>query len=416
MSASSSLTLLQDDRCDAYMRQVVEARLAKGHDQTDIANAIVVDSTSRCAQAKNLLLAYDMISNVRKLTPKPAYPSHWRPATLKEIINRVEEPVRWTVNGLLLEGATNLTSGQPHAGKSLAWLAGAMQAVTTRKVWGKFQVNSSIKRVLYVETEDPRVLVETRVRELAKHLSPSPEDLYDAGFLLATTGPFDLVKAKDEIHRLLDTHKPDWLVLSTLQGLLGGRDWNAQDEMAEVNALLVDLGRNVVPTSVITHSPKDARLHRAAGTITQEANHATVLHIQKQMLKAGPGAGKDLLTISVDSKLYPVPQFALLIHSEPAPTPDNPDARKLVSVSLASEDVSAAIPKSAKTDKVEAEPDKRQKIVDYLAEHPEATVQEIADSVPCSYEYARRMRKDIIDDAREAEDARVFGTGGGTIQ
>jgi hypothetical protein len=198
-----------------------------------------------------------------------------------------------------------------------------------------------------------------------------------------------------------------------LQGLLGGRDWNAQDEMAEVNALLVDLGRKVVPTSVITHSPKDPRLHRAAGTITQEANHATVLHIQKQMVKAGPGAGKDLLTISVDSKLYPVPQFELLINSEPAPTPDNPDARKLVSVSLASENVSAAIPKSAK---VEAEPDKRQKIVDYLAEHPEATVQEIADSVPCSYEYARRMRKDIIDDAREAEDGRVFGTGGGTIQ
>jgi len=123
--------------------------------------------------------------------------------------------------------------------------------------------------------------------------------------------------------------------------------------------------------------------------------------------------GKDLLTISVDSKLYPVPQFELLIDAEPAPTPDNPDARKLVSVSLASEDVSAAIPKSAKTDKVEAEPDKRQKIVDYLAEHPKATVQEIADSVTCSYEYARRMRKDII---REAEDGRVFGTGGGTIQ
>ena len=49
---------------------------------------------------------------------------------MKEIINRAEEPLRWTINGLLLEGATNLTSGQPHAGKSLAWLAGAMQAAS----------------------------------------------------------------------------------------------------------------------------------------------------------------------------------------------------------------------------------------------------------------------------------------------
>jgi hypothetical protein len=337
------------------------------------------------------------------------YPAHWRPATLKEILNRTEEPLRWTINGLLLENASNLTSGHPHAGKSLGWLAGAIQAVTTGKVWGKFRVSPSLKRVLYVETEDPRVLVETRVRELAKHMAASPADLYDAGFALSTTGPFDLVEVKDAIYRLLDAYKPDWLVLSTLQGLLGGRDWNQQNEMAEVNAMLVDLGRNFVPISVITHSPKDPRLQRAAGTITQEANHATVLHVRKQMLKDGQAKGKDLLTVSVDSKLYPVPSFELLIDSEPAPTDENPDARKLVSVSLASGDVSATVPSTApaQADKRQKD-DKRQAVAAYLATHPDATIREIEKNVGCSRETARKIRKQI---RQESEDARLFGGG-----
>ena len=330
------------------------------------------------------------------------YPAHWRPASMKEILNRVEEPLRWIIDPLLLENASNLTSGQPHAGKSLAWLAAAMQAAYTRKVWGKFQVSPGVKRVLYVETEDPRVLVETRVRELAKHMGAADvRDLYDAGFYLATTGPFDLVKVKDQIYRLLDEYKPDLVVLSTLQGLLGGRDWNAQDEMADVNAMLVDLGRNLVPLSVITHSPKDPKLHRAAGTITQEANHATVMHFQKKMLTSGPGKGKDLLTVSVDSKMFPVPAFELLIDSELAPTSTNSEARKLISVSLAGEDVSVgAKSASASNSKDEC----RRKISEYVDKNPDATDRAVADAVECgSRELVRRVKKDLESD-------RIFDT------
>jgi hypothetical protein len=112
------------------------------------------------------------------------------------------------------------------------------------------------------------------------------------GFLYSCVQAFDLVEKQDEIFRLLAIHKPDFIVLSTLQSLLGGRDWLRQDQMADVNALVVRVSR-ICPLIVVTHSPWDKKAKRAAGTITQTANYMTAAHYQKR---------DNLVHIDIDSK------------------------------------------------------------------------------------------------------------------
>ena len=68
-------------------------------------------------------------------------PNHWRPGSLKEILNREYVEPRWIIEGLLLEKSGTQVSGHPHATKSLNWLAAALESVTTRKVWGHFNAS-----------------------------------------------------------------------------------------------------------------------------------------------------------------------------------------------------------------------------------------------------------------------------------
>jgi hypothetical protein len=223
------------------------------------------------------------------------YPEAWRPSSLQDVLSRTPEPPPWVIEELLPADSGLLCSGQPHAMKSLNWLAAAIESVVRHTVWGKF-ASPKVNRVLFIETEDPRWLVEKRIHGFAKGLGlKRGDDLEKYGFFFACTGPFTLVECETELLALIDDVKPDWVVLSTMQGLLGGADWSQQKDMGPVNAIMVKLQRRV-PLVAITHSPRDTKVRRSAGTITQDANYLTVMHFQKN-----PTTG--VVSVQGDSKM-----------------------------------------------------------------------------------------------------------------
>lgn len=186
--------------------------------------------------------------------------------TLKDALSEKETAPPWVIQDLLLRDSATLVSAHPHSMKSLSLLAACIESVAKKQVWGHFAA-PTVKKSVFIETEDPRWMVDARIRGFSTGLGLN-EEL--PGFEYCCQGPFDLVKAKMAIRAFLQEHKPDFAVLSTLQGLLGGRDWLRQDQMAEINALFVDLAKHVCPIIVITHSPWDRRDKRAAGTVQDD--------------------------------------------------------------------------------------------------------------------------------------------------
>jgi hypothetical protein len=184
----------------------------------------------------------------------------------------------WKIKGLVVEGGATQVSAHPHGMKSLSWLNAALESVTLHTVWRHFDA-SSVQCVLYIESEDPQWLVEARIRGIAKGLGLDP-NMEQPGFHYICPGPFDLVKEEESLRELFSKYHPDYVVLSTLQNLLAGRDWISQKDMQPVNALIVRLSR-ICPLVVLTHSPWDSEKRRAAGTITQFANFAVTMHYQK---------------------------------------------------------------------------------------------------------------------------------------
>jgi hypothetical protein len=186
----------------------------------------------------------------------------------------------WKIRGLVVEGGATQVSAHPHGMKSLSWLNAALESVTLHTVWRHFDA-SNVERVLYIESEDPQWLVEARIRGIAKGLGLEP-DTDQPGFHYICPGPFDLVREEESLRELFAKYQPDYVVLSTLQNLLAGRDWISQKDMQPINALIVRLSR-ICPLVVLTHSPWDSEKRRAAGTITQFANFAVTMHYQKVM-------------------------------------------------------------------------------------------------------------------------------------
>jgi len=299
------------------------------------------------------------------------YPEHWRPSSLAEVLTRTAEPPPWVIDGLLPAQSGILCSGQPHATKSLNWLYAALESVVKHKVWGKFTC-PKVNRVLFIETEDPTWLVEGRIHQFAKGLGLRPEDdLGEYGFFFACTGPFELAKSERQLIALIDEVEPDWVVISTLQGLLGGRDVKEQKDMGPVNAVMVRLQRRA-PLVLITHSPRDAKARRSMGTITQDANYLVTLHFEKRPNKCG----KTVISVVGDSKMGVELEFDLALETE--------------SVTLNGKTVSEVrrIVHSVRKET------KKELILRFRDQNPEfESAEEIADAVDASPQYVRRVLK-----------------------
>jgi hypothetical protein len=237
----------------------------------------------------------DTADSALNLTPLKLPPG-WQVRNLSDAIDQTDVTPPWVVKELVLAESATQVSAHPHSMKSLAWLAATLEAAAKHTVWGHFDA-SGVNRSLFIETEDSRWLLEDRLRGLAKGFGlKGAEDV--PGFNYLRTGPFDLVRTEVTLTQILEHYKPDFVVLSTLQALLVGRDWNDQDAMQAVNSLIVRLSSQYCPIVEITHSPWDKREKRAAGTITQAANFATALHFEKRSDKDGT-----FVRVTVDSKL-----------------------------------------------------------------------------------------------------------------
>jgi hypothetical protein len=207
------------------------------------------------------------------------------------IIGADDEPI-WVIEDILAQNSGLLLSGLPHSTKSLLMLLAALQCVTTRMVWGKFRVPGRVRNVVFVETEDSQAVVKRRIRAFCKGLAieyPPP------GFHLVTPGPFQLVEEGEQaLCEIVAKTEADLLVLSTLQGLISGSDWKEQRDMAPINAVSVRLQRQC-SLVLLTHSPWSEK--RAAGSVTQAANFASLMHFEKSATDEGT-----FVTVTHDSK------------------------------------------------------------------------------------------------------------------
>jgi hypothetical protein len=248
------------------------------------------------------------LSNPTPLTTR------WNIKGFQDAMQSTERGPQWAIEGLVAKKSATLVSGQPHAGKSLAWLDALLEAITQHKVWGHFDA-SNVNAVLFVETEDPAFVVEGRIRGFARGLKLATDDLIP-GFHYLRIGPFELVKEEAKILELAKEYNLDLIVISTLQNLVHGADLSSQKDMAPIMALVVRLAE-YCPTVLLTHSPRDKRLKRATGTVTQDANFLTTIHFEKFRNKK---AGQECIHASVDSKLGCIePDFTLSIVADGKP-------------------------------------------------------------------------------------------------
>jgi hypothetical protein len=166
--------------------------------------------------------------HARTITPPLVLPNGWAVCNLADALAGSGRPP-WIINNLLLSQSATQVSAHPHSMKSLAWLSACIESVSKHRVWNYFDA-SVVNRSLFIESEDSQWLVEQRIREIAKGLGLTGDE--DApGFNYLRTGPFDLVQFEATLGQMFRHYRPDFVVLSTLQSLLNGRDWNEQADM-----------------------------------------------------------------------------------------------------------------------------------------------------------------------------------------
>jgi hypothetical protein len=199
----------------------------------------------------------------------------WELYALRDAVESHLQQPPSVIKSLLLTESATLVSAHPKSMKSLSWLQACIESVAHKTVWGYFDA-CNVEKSLFIETEDPQWLVESRIRGFTKGLRI---ETGLSGFQYACPGPFDLVKEERFLRDLLTRNKPSFAVISTLQNLLAGRSWLQQDDMQPVMAAIIRLSR-ICPIVLLTHSPQDHKARRAAGTITQAANFVTEAHYQ----------------------------------------------------------------------------------------------------------------------------------------
>lgn len=302
----------------------------------------------------------------------------WTARGFQHAMKSAQQRPPWTIEDLLLAESATLVSAQPHAMKSLSLLSACLEAVTKKKVWGHFDA-SNVDSVLFLETEDPAWMVESRIRGLAKGLGIEENDPVP-GFHYACVGPFDFLGEKNRIEELAIEHAPKFIVLSTLQNLLQGQDYNRQSDMQPIMAAMIKLAQSV-PLILVTHSPWDKRQKRAAGTVTQTANFLTAMHYEKRITKK---TGETFVHVSVDSKAGALEtDFSLKLEVDGSPR-DPGSVRKVAYIGK-------GWPKGTGKEAILAE----------LEEAPDASPQEIAERTGMGERYVQKIVKQQEDEKKK---------------
>jgi AAA domain len=298
-------------------KQILEARAAEllkagGTKLTSLENELLTLNAGSHTPLKDneaKLIAWkvwnrDQEEKKRSATDQEA--EQFRVYSLSDAFEEDPEQQHWLIEGILQKDAAAITSGKPHARKSLSWLACAIEAVTKGTCWGQHKVHA-VRSVLFLEAEDSKNLLKKRIRGLAKGQAIDHKNLSGDGFFWMRTGRFDLVKRKGQLLDVLDRIKPNLLILSTLQAFVAGRDLNEQKEMSDVMDVIADIVSRYCSVVLITHSPQAKNSKRAIGTITQEANFATILYFEKKAADHGVAVTK----VKLDTKDGESREFAL---------------------------------------------------------------------------------------------------------
>jgi hypothetical protein len=127
----------------------------------------------------------------------------WDIHNIKHAVYSTGKPP-WIIRDLLLGGSATLVSGLPRSMKSLSLLGACLDAIVTGRVWGRFDA-PDIKRLLFIETEDPEWMVASRIQGLVKGLGLK-DPIEIPGFNYSCVGPFDLLGNKDGLRRLIDRY------------------------------------------------------------------------------------------------------------------------------------------------------------------------------------------------------------------
>jgi hypothetical protein len=321
------------------------------------------------------------------LPPQSAPPTRkqqpqWEIHRLPDALKDTDSPP-WVIQDLVMSGTLTLVSAHPHGMKSLSWLAACMEGVKTGKVFRHFEA-PNLRNVLFIETEDPEWLVKKRIQGLAKGLKLSERETLP-GFHYTCPGPFELIKQEAQLERLIEEYKLDLIVLSTLQNLLGGKNWKEQSEMADVMSMLVRLARKC-PIVLLSHSPQDRSQKRAIGTITVGANCATHIHSEKS-----EKGGSTYVHLTVDSKAGATEtDFSLMLHADPRDKDPVGSVRGLVYAGKGNR---------GKT--------KEQQVREAIADNPEATVPELVEIAGCDESYVRRIQRKVEKEQEETEEKKA---------
>jgi len=294
-----------------------------------------------------------------ELDPAARY-DRWEPRDWKTILTNPTPPTLYVIEGLLGQQSGAFIAGKPHAMKSLSTLYGSLEVLTKGTFWGLKA--HGVERVVFLETEDPRIVVEQRIRELSKGLDVDPENVPD-GFVLLTPGRIDLGNAQTQatLYRKLREHKPDIAVFSTLQGMLGEQDWNQQSDMSPIHAFVMLICREICPVILITHAPQDKKQRRPIGSISQSANYLVVGHVSKWITPKG----EQQISLELDSKLGGQKEFTLRLVT------DGQEIRGF--------------------EQGKSEHGRKEDILELHELEPELKPQEIADRLAVSVQYVRRV-------------------------
>jgi predicted ATP-dependent serine protease len=185
------------------------------------------------------------------------------PATLRRVdvatmLTSDPEPVDWIAEGIVARGTLTLLAGREKEGKSLLAMAIAARAATG----GGFLagVDVSAARTLIVDAENGERELHRRLRSSGlAHEHADRIEVYE-------THAHDLRRHLHELEAVLESHRPDLVVLDSWRSLWGG-DENDAGEVARVLDPLRNLIRGHNAGALLVHHMRKGGGYRGSSAI-----------------------------------------------------------------------------------------------------------------------------------------------------
>jgi DNA-binding NarL/FixJ family response regulator len=190
----------------------------------------------------------------------------WEHATLTTLrrvdvahmLSSEPEPVHWIAEGIVARGTLTLLAGREKEGKSLLALAIAARAAIGGGLLAGIDIRSA--RTVVVDAENGERELHRRLR--SSGLAPEHADRIE----VYETHAHDLRQHLHDLERVLESHKPDLLILDSWRSLWDG-DENDAGEVARVLDPLRNLIRQHNAGAVLVHHMRKGGGYRGSSAI-----------------------------------------------------------------------------------------------------------------------------------------------------